>query len=333
MKKRVLILAAALSVILVLCSCSAGRDAGSPLYGANASGGSDGYGYDSIAPLSAEVNLDYMSAAQADRQPQHPGGLKIIYTAYVHMQTKEFQDSYSALMSLVDSCGGYIQHSNLRGGYTSENGYYNNLYADFSARIPSGNYKAFLSSAGELATITDMSEDTVDITSQYVDTEARLNSLKVQEKRLLELLENAEIISDVIEIESKLSDVRYQIESYQSMINTYDNLTDYSTVYIYLGEVSSIIVPRDTFVQRVMAALRGSVQTVIIFLDRALISLIYILPFSLIALVLYLVVRKATAKKRQRRKERLEAVRKQQNTQPLPFENNPFASSGTDKPE
>lgn len=56
---------------------------------------------------------------------------------------------------------------------------------------------------------------------------------------LLELLEQAETIDDIITIESRLSDVRYQIESMESQLRTFDNQVSYSTVYLYIDEVKT----------------------------------------------------------------------------------------------
>jgi hypothetical protein len=70
-----------------------------------------------------------------------------------------------------------------------------------------------------------------------VDTESRLNALKTEEARLLELLAQAETMSDLLEIEGRLTEVRYQLESAASQLRTYDNQIDYATIYLYIEEV------------------------------------------------------------------------------------------------
>ena len=72
---------------------------------------------------------------------------------------------------------------------------------------------------------------------KYVDTESRKIALETERDRLLELLEKAETVEDIITIEGRLSEVRYQLESYASQLRTYDNLVDYSTVHISIREV------------------------------------------------------------------------------------------------
>ena len=61
------------------------------------------------------------------------------------------------------------------------------------------------------------------IATQYLDIEARLDNLTAQRTRLQELQASADALSDLLQIESSLSDVQYQIESYQSQLNWYAN--------------------------------------------------------------------------------------------------------------
>ena len=68
----------------------------------------------------------------------------------------------------------------------------------------------------------------------------RVSTLEDELERLNELLSQASSMEDILAIESKISDVRYELESYQSQMNTYDNLINYSTVDIYVLEVDVV---------------------------------------------------------------------------------------------
>ena len=57
-----------------------------------------------------------------------------------------------------------------------------------------------------------------------------MESLSLQEERLLDILEKAEKLTDVLELEQELADVRYQIETLTTTLNRYDQLISYSTV-------------------------------------------------------------------------------------------------------
>ena len=78
-----------------------------------------------------------------------------------------------------------------------------------------------------------------EVTEQYYDAQARLTSLQVQEERLLAILEKAETLDDVIQLENALTDVRYQIEELTGTLNRYDSLIEMSTVTVSISEVSA----------------------------------------------------------------------------------------------
>lgn len=65
-------------------------------------------------------------------------------------------------------------------------------------------------------------------------------ALETEQERLLALLEKAENVEDIITIENRLSDVRYELENYESQIRLLDNQIDYSTVYVDISEVSRV---------------------------------------------------------------------------------------------
>ena len=62
-------------------------------------------------------------------------------------------------------------------------------------------------------------------------------ALLAEQESLLSMMEQAESIEDIIAINEQLTDVRYQIESMESQLRTYDNQVDYSTVNLYIDEV------------------------------------------------------------------------------------------------
>ena len=64
---------------------------------------------------------------------------------------------------------------------------------------------------------------TENVTLQYVSTESRVKALETEQTRLLELLENAETMEDLLTIEARLTDVRWELENYASQLRVLDN--------------------------------------------------------------------------------------------------------------
>lgn len=176
---------------------------------------------------SIETNTDISETAQVNR--------KLIRTFDINIETKEFDNVLSGIQARVQELGGYIEKSSLDGGSEYYSSY--NRYSYMTVRIPSDKLDGFIENVKETANVTYISESTEDITLKYVDTESRKIALETEQSRLLELLEKAETVEDIITIESRLSEVRYQLESYASQLRTYDNQVDYSTVYINISEV------------------------------------------------------------------------------------------------
>lgn len=171
-------------------------------------------------------------------ETQLPGGRKLIRRFELDVETLEFDAFVSSVKQKVAEYGGYIESSSVSGN--SYNYSYGMRDASFVCRVPSEKLDAFVNTVGGLGNVTYCYEDSEDVTLNYVDVEARVASLQTEYDRLLELLAEAENIDSIIILEQRLSEVRYQLESYKSQLRTYDNLIDYSTVNLTVREVKRI---------------------------------------------------------------------------------------------
>lgn len=164
-------------------------------------------------------------------------GRKLIRTIYLSLQTTEFDSVLSDLSAKTTELGGYIENSSISG-----NSYYyqSTRYASYTIRIPSEQLDQFVDIVSELGNVTQKNESVEDVTLQYVDVESRKKALETEQERLLELLAQAENMEDLLAIESKLSDVRYELENYGSQLRLLDNQIDYSTVNVDVDEVERV---------------------------------------------------------------------------------------------
>lgn len=186
-----------------------------------------------------------MDAAAADSGDGDSGvevqaGQKLIVTENLTVETENFDSFVESVNRKTTALGGYIESSEISGAYE-----YESRNASFQIRIPAEKLPDFITVVDENGTVTYDSKTTEDVTLQYVDTQSHLNALKTEEETLLSLLEKAEKLSDVFEIQQELTEVRYQIESYESQLRVYDNQVDYSTVNLTVYEVS-----RETTVEK-----------------------------------------------------------------------------------
>lgn len=234
MKKRIHLLGALL-IMSLLTGCGSSsvkymESAGTETYDTAAS---EEIFYEDDAEMLEVAEASVVSDTEISETVQT--GRKLIRNFDINIQTREFDEVISNIQKKVQELGGYIENSSLDSGSSYYRNY--NRYNYMTVRIPSDQLDSFIDNVKETANVTYISESTEDITLQYVDVESRKTALETERDRLLELLEKAETVEDLITIESRLSEVRYQLESYTSQLRTYDNQVDYSTVTISVNEV------------------------------------------------------------------------------------------------
>ncbi len=231
-------------------------------------------------------------------------GRKIILNANLTIEALDFEATCSALLKAAQSAGGYVSSTDL---YTpSYEGAQRS--AHYQLRIPAQNYNAFLESAGKAGNLINKNESTQDVTSEYVDVEARLKSLKLQEERLYAMMEQAGELETLLAIQNQLTEVQYQIESYTARQRTYDELIAYSTVDVDVTEVRQITVKAETFGERIAKAFsgswsrfgRGAQDFAVWFVD----SLPALLVWAVILLAAFFIIRALARKNAARRAAR-----------------------------
>ena len=186
------------------------------------------------------------STAQSAQSAQSS---KIIYTANLTLESKDYDAARTALDEALADADGYMESSN-ESTYTGSS-----RSLSLTLRVPQEHYASFLAAAAQAGNLVNRSEQAEDVTSQYVDLEARLANLKAQRTRLQELQASADNLSDLLEIESSLSDVQYQLESYQSQLDWYSDQVECCTVYISLDEVQTYTPVDESFASRLRNAL------------------------------------------------------------------------------
>lgn len=233
---------------------------------------------------------------------------KLIKTVSMDMETKEFDTLLENIRSKVQELGGYIENSEVSG--SSYYSVYESRYAWMTLRIPADKLDGFVTIVSGLGNVTSKNESVQDITLQYVDVESHKKALETEQERLLQLLEKAESMEDIIAIESRLSEVRYELQSYGSTLRTYDNQVNYSTVSLSIREVERVTptVEEPTFLEEIQYRLSDNLydirQGARGFAIWLISSLPYLLIWAAVLVVLVCLVRRFVWKKPFFRKRR-----------------------------
>ena len=277
------------------------------LYSANSSAASTAGGFTTqqamldATPEAVTYDLDQAAvlsendaAAAEDRQASTSP--KIIYTANLTLESKDYDTARAALDAALNDAGGYLESSNEYSDVGSSRS------VNLTFRVPEENYQSFLDAVAQAGNVTYKSQQAEDVTTQYMDIEARLDSLKEQRARLQELKASAENLSDLLQIESSLSDVQYQLESYQSQLDWYSRQVECCTVYLSLEEVQTYTPVEEGFGSRIQNALRegwsGFVETV----QSAAVFLVGHWPFIVVGAVCGVIFYKARHPKHKKQK-------------------------------
>ncbi len=247
---------------------------------------------------------------------------KLIKNVNLDTETEEFDTLMQTVTEKAESLGGYIEASNVYNG-----SYYNgntNRNASLTLRIPAEHLNEFLSAVAENSNVINRDESVTDVTLQYVDMKSHKEALETEQTRLLELLEKAESVEDIITIESRLSEVRYQIESMESQLRTMDNQVSYSTVYLYINEVKKLTpVKEQTTWEKISTGFMESLENVGYGFKNFFIGLIIRLPYLavwavviLIAVLAFKLICRGSKKRKAARQEK-QMMKQQEKEKPL----------------
>lgn len=190
-----------------------------------------------------------------------PQNQKLIRTLELNAETEDLDTLLANVEARVRELGGYVEKKDIYRGSAYAQKVYRN--GSMTIRIPAEAADQFVSLVGEVSNITSSREDIDDVSLQYVATESRIKALETEQTRLLELLEKAETMEDLLKIESRLTDVRSELEQVTSQLRLYDNLVSYATIHLNVQEVREYTpVEEDTFWQRITKGLTGNLQDI-----------------------------------------------------------------------
>lgn len=294
-KGTFLLLAAA--VWLAGCGKAAGGAADSAGYNSSYIAESPAYSSDQAKSEEA-AEYDYAGAGNGTISPDNSNaqetGEKLVYRGSLNIQTKDYEDSASKLRALVREYNGLIESEE----EYEEGSYYTGsetkkLWALYTTvRIPTDRYSDFMSGSAEIGNVVSRSSSAENISRRYNDVSAQIEALEKQQTRLLEMMDEAKTIEDMIAVEDRLSEVQYQLNSLKTNRESMDTDIAYSTISIVLREVRVYAEVNESFLQRLGNRLGNGfvkfgddVQSLILGFAGAL-------PYLLVLAVILIVLKK-----------------------------------------
>ena len=258
---------------------------------------------------SASGSYDYESSYAPEEELDYER--KIIKTYNLTLETKNYDSAKNNIINTTSAMGGYISESAEKDNVTYSGK--KDRTATFTIRVPSSKVDAFVDAVCENVSVLSKRLSTEDITTAYYDTEAQLESLVAQEKRIEALIEKADTLDYLIQLEDKLTSIRAQINSLNKRLQQYDKSVDMSFVYISLNEVveyTEIVEKDPTFGTRIKNAFIGTFENFVDFCQGFVIAIVWLLPAIIIAAVFVPVFIILYRKYDKKRKSKFEAAKK-----------------------
>lgn len=208
-------------------------------------------------------------------------GQKVIKTINFDTTTFQYDEDKAAFESMLSNHKGVIE--NMQESTQGEYRYFN-----ATLRIASDTLDAFIEDLEEHFSTKMITMNTEDVSSQYVDLEARISNLKTREERLRDLMGEADTTESLLLIDQELTNVTYEIERLTGEKNAIDDRVDYSTVYFSLSERREASVQDSgDFLSNLARAFTGGFSSFIRWMQELILFLVRSLPFFiLIAVVL-----------------------------------------------
>ena len=279
--------------------------------------------YETMAPEYKSDGIQSIDAATGDgmrgttnnasqtntQQDQVSPDTMLIRRVTMNVETTDYNNVTNSIEAKVTELGGYVESSNESG--TSKNG--NLKRVSYVIRVPIDKLDELVNTVGTSTTVLSSNESTEDVTLQYSDIQSRIESLRVEQQTLNNLLAQADSLDAIITLQSRLTDVRYEIESYESRARLLKNQASYSTLTLNINEVVEETVQVETkkksfgdeiwegFVNTLDNLKEGGKNFVVGFISALpyllIIAVVVLIIFLIIKAIVKKIIRKAKAKK------------------------------------
>lgn len=225
----------AIAMLLALAGCSAGGVESS-------AGGDDAAVEQDVAAEEAEGGEEAAAvpavpggeAQQVGPLPDASGAQDRVIkegTVTLEVEAGMFDAAYRRVVEAANRLGGSVAGSTTR---SEDDG--GGTFGSVTIRVPAQDYEDLLVDVAEIGTVRSRSVTASDVSTEFVDLQARQRNLEAQERFYLGLLERAEGVPDAIAIQQQLTGITEQLEQVKGRIAYLDDRTTFSTLTVELFE-------------------------------------------------------------------------------------------------
>ena len=266
------------------------------------------YDYEYDVAMAPSPTQGEAKAGGDSSDPNSVTGQKLVYTGSVTIETLTYEDTVRNVRDRIKQYKGIIEQENEWDGdhswyYTDGRKRTTNRNISMTVRIPTRDFESFMNDMDGAGKVTSRSQNVENISRKYSDNSIEIESLELQQTRLLEMMDKAETVEEMIMIEERLSEVQTKLNQKKSYRSSMDTDVEYSTIYLNINEVQEYTPIQDPgieiggFGHKIMETLEYSGKFFIYVLENLVLFLIRIAPFAIVILLIVLAIR-AWRKKR-----------------------------------
>jgi hypothetical protein len=140
--------------------------------------------------------------------------------------------------AIAEKHGGYTESSSSN-VYDAPGGEEKRRVYSATFRVPSENYEKAKTELSELSELVSITESAREVSAEYFDSQSRLETLRIERTRILELIDKAADTYQVVELERRLGQCNTQIALYESKIKRLEGLAAYSVIRLDISNVKA----------------------------------------------------------------------------------------------
>jgi hypothetical protein len=202
---------------------------------------------------SGAVATDKKDFQTQDPNPNPDWDKKIIKTADLSIEVKDFRSFNSRLRNAVKQSGGYLSQES----QTQDEGSIEN---NVTIRIPVDRFDDFITQLpADSDKLKEKKITSEDVTGEVVDTKSRLETKKEVRERYLELLKQAHTMKDILAVQNEINDIQQEMDQASGRIAYLGHSASYSTVNLRFYQVLNPSAQQDhnpSFVHKLVDAIR-----------------------------------------------------------------------------
>ena len=177
-----------------------------------------------------EIGVGVVSPAFGDTasSSRGDGTSDVVRYGNISLEVLNADDALARVTSIVEGAGGYISSS-------SRSGQGENLYLSATLRVPAAEFNAVMTSLRSEGEVLYEDIGSYEVTMQVLDLEARLENLRASETAFLALLDRAQTVADVVAVQSELSRIQGDIESFEAQLSAVKDQVEMASINVSLS--------------------------------------------------------------------------------------------------